>query len=367
MLSEIKTNEHFITTFFESKKWRIVRHIALIVVLYIVLEMPEEINRKTFETLGILDPEKALIEIRKVVAVMFVVCLALIYTNLFILVPKLLFKNKFATYFSYIVSLVIVKYFFELVLSENLKKFIPPDLCITNLSIKDFIASCTIAFVFLMGTSGYKIFKKWFFESRQFTALKEAKLNEELTSLKNQINPHFLFNTLNNLNTLIATNTNKASAVVLGLSDVLRFYLYEADKEKILLKKDIEILKQVLELEKIRRDNFQFSLYVESNISGLMLPPFIFTNFVENAIKHSIDNTAFSFVHITFKIEADKLIFNCENSIPSIKQSHNVGGLGIQNIKRRLELIYQNNYTLTMNEIENKYTVKLTIPIQNLS
>lgn len=363
MLSPTKSNEEFLITFFESKVWRIARHIFLFIVLYIVLELPEDLNINTLKAIGVTNPAKAVVEISKAVRFIYVICIIIIYFNLYILVPRLLFKNKFAIYLTSLLAIVTLKYGCELIASKHLIKFVPNDFTFTDLTVKGFVTSCSIAFVFILSTTGYKIFKKWVYDSMQFAALKEATLKEELTNLKNQINPHFLFNTLNNLNTLIATNTPKASAVVLGLSDVLRFYLYEADKENILLKKDIEILKQVLELEKIRRDNFQFSITTQGNISGLMIPPFIFTNFVENAIKHSLDNSAFSYVYITFTITENKLSFICENSTPTLITNSNYGGLGLQNIKRRLELLYKNNYQLEITEVENKYAVKLELTI----
>ena len=94
-----------------------------------------------------------------------------------------------------------------------------------------------------------------------------------------------------------------------------------------------------------------------------MIPPFIFTNFVENAIKHSLDNSAFSYVYITFTITENKLSFICENSTPTLITNSNYGGLGLQNIKRRLELLYKNNYQLEITEVENKYAVKLELTI----
>lgn len=363
MLTANKTNEEFLFTFFESKAWRIARHIMMIVVLFIVLELPEDLNKNTLEVLGVKDIPHVISELKKTVKIIYFVCLAIIYINLFFLVPKLLFKKRFILYFFCLFILVTAKFAVELYCSYDLARCVPKELTFTEFSVKSFVSSCTIAFVFLIATAGYRVFKKWVYDSKQYAALKEATLKEELSNLKNQINPHFLFNTLNNLNTLIDTNTAKASAVVLGLSDVLRFYLYEANKENIILKKDIDILKQVLELEKIRRDNFQFSINTESNISGVMVPPFIFTNFVENAIKHSVDNNAFSYVHIIFSIENNNIIFECENSTPIIKSNSNYGGLGLQNIKRRLELLYKNNYQLEMNEVGNKYSVKLEVPL----
>jgi LytS/YehU family sensor histidine kinase len=193
--------------------------------------------------------------------------------------------------------------------------------------------------------------------------MREAKIQEELTNLKNQINPHFLFNTLNNLNTLISTDAGKASAVVLGLSDVLRYQLYEANGDKVLLKKDIEIVRQFLELEKIRRDNFQFGITVEGTVGGVMIPPFIFINFVENAIKHSADNKGFSYISLDFTVANGYLNFNCNNSKPAMAVIKNTGGLGLQNIKRRLELMYANTFTLAINDEAKEFTINLKLPV----
>ena len=357
------TSEDFLITFFESKTWRFVRHLTLIIVLAIIIATPSDLNIDFLKKLGVINPQEVLNILRITVYIVYFFCLAMIYVNLFVLVPKYLFKNKIITYLIFLILLVSTKYCIEAVCQSILNKFVPAEFKMFDVDFKGYIESTTIAFVFLIATAGYRVFKKWVYESKQFAALKEATLKEELTNLKNQINPHFLFNTLNNLNTLIATDSRKASAVVLGLSDVLRFYLYEANKEKVLLKKDIEILKQVLELEKIRRDDFQFSLNFDNSISGLMVPPFIFTNFVENAIKHSVDNNLFSFVHIKFRVESSHLVFECENSLPNVKLINNVGGLGLQNVKRRLELIYNNEYSLAMNDIDNKYLVKLKLPL----
>ena len=355
--------EDFLIIFFENKKWRIVRHLVLIIVLGIVISMPSDIDINFLKKLGVLNPQEALSILHRTVYIVYFFCLAMIYFNLFVLVPKLLFKNKILIYLLSLVFLVSIKYTIEAICQTILNNYIPKDFILFDVNFKGYVESTTIAFVFLIATAGYKIFKKWVYESRQLAEMKEAKLKEELTNLKNQINPHFLFNTLNNLNTLITTNTSRASAVVLGLSDVLRFYLYEADKDKVLLKKDIDILRQVLELEKIRRDDFQFSLTTDSNISGLMIPPFIFTNFVENAIKYSVNNNSFSFVTIHFVVIDNHVVFSCENSTPPLKVINKYGGLGLQNVQRRLELMYGQNFVLDMNEEENKYSVKLKLPI----
>ena len=312
---------------------------------------------------GESNPKELLNSLYLTFFLLFLDSLAIVYINLYFLIPKFLLRNKFVLYFVGCVALVVVNILLELCIPDNILKYLPPEFLAKEGNFKSFVGSSILAFVFLIATAGYRIFKKWVYESKQLASIKEAKLKEELSKLKNQINPHFLFNTLNNLNTLITTNPGKASAVALGLSDVLRFYLYEADKDSVLLKKDIEILKQVLELEKIRRTDFQFALITNSNINGIIVPPFIFTNFVENAIKHSLSDNSFSYVNIAFSAEGDYLVFDCENSIPKYRTVNEYGGLGLKNIQRRLELIYGDDYNLEINETGNKFTVKLTLPL----
>lgn len=355
--------ENFLLSFFIDKNWRIVRHAALILLTAASMYPSSNLTVDFLKNAGEENPVEVLNSLYLTFFLLFIDSLAIVYINLYLLIPKLLLRNKYILYFVGCVVLVIVNILLELCIPAKIIKYLPPEFLAREGNFKSFLGSSILAFVFLIATAGYRIFKKWVHESKQLASIKEAKLKEELSKLKNQINPHFLFNTLNNLNTLITTNAGKASAVVLGLSDVLRFYLYEADKDKVLLKKDTEVLKQVLELEKIRRDDFQFALNTNNNINGIMVPPFIFTNFVENAIKHSISDHSFSFVNIGFSIEGNYLVFDCENSIPQHKTVNKYGGLGLKNIQRRLELIYGDDYSLAIDETGNSFTVKLKLPL----
>lgn len=355
--------EGYLLSFFISKKWSIVRHVGMILVAAVTMFPSRNLTVEFLRNAGETNPTGVLNSIYLSVFFLFIEAFAMIYTNLYVLIPKILFRNKFMWYSASCIALVGLSVLLELVIPREIVKYLPGSFILTEFSLKSILESTSMAFVFLIATTGYRVFKKWLQDTQQIAAIKEAKLKEELTNLKNQINPHFLFNTLNNLNTLITTNASKASAVVLGLSDVLRFYLYEADKDQVLLKKDTDILKQVLELAKIRRDDFQFAIAINNNINSIMVPPLIFTNFVENAIKHSISDHSFSFVNIAFSVEANYLVFDCENSTPQHKTAIKPGGLGLKNIQRRLDLIYGHAYSLTINETENNFAVKLKLPL----
>jgi sensor histidine kinase YesM len=360
MAEQVKL-ENILLDFLVSKKWRVARHIAMIVVLAAIFY--PKIDIEVFKKLKIENPDEIVKGIENATIAMYFLSIIFLYVNLLLLIPRLLLKNKYALYFFSCIFLAIVNFIIEYFFSRYFLESISKYTTVVEFSIKGFIDSSFIPLIFLGATAGHQIFKKWVTDTKLLAEMREAKIQEELTNLKNQINPHFLFNTLNNLNTLIATDAAKASAVVLGLSDVLRYQLYEANGDKVLLKKDIEIVRQFLELEKIRRDNFQFGITVEGTITGVMIPPFIFINFVENAIKHSADNKSFSYISLDFTVAHGYLNFNCKNSKPAMVVIKNTGGLGLQNIKRRLQLMYANTFTLAINDETKEFTINLKLPV----
>lgn len=191
--------------------------------------------------------------------------------------------------------------------------------------------------------------------------LEQSKTSAELEQLKNQINPHFLFNMLNNANVLTKKDPEKASQVLMKLSDLLRYQLYDSARDKVLLTSDIHFLEDFLNLEKVRRDSFDFLISKEGDLSGVQIPPLLFISFVENAVKHNNDATKPSYVHLYFDLRAGRLFFKCINSKPMLKSIGNTGGLGLTNIKRRLELLYPATHSLIIDEDPEKYCVTLTL------
>jgi len=150
---------------------------------------------------------------------------------------------------------------------------------------------------------------------------------------------------LNNANVLTKKDPNKASEVLMKLSDLLRYQLYDSARDKVLLTSDIRFIEDFLNLEKVRRDNFDFLISKEGDLSGVQIPPLLFISFVENAVKHNNDTEKLSFVNLFFNVSNNELSFKCINSKPKIKAIKNVtGGLGLKNIKRRLELLYPSTH-----------------------
>lgn len=295
---------------------------------------------------------------------MFCIAVFIIYFNLLALIPRLLFKGKYLIYTVCVLAMAFLYYMGDYLHGNAVYKGFENYIDIPGITIKDIIDNILLPLVFLGATSGYKIFKKWIIDTQRLNELQKAQIQDELTHLKNQINPHFLFNTLNNLQTLTKTDLEKASQVILGLSDVLRFQIYDSTKESVLLQKDIDMLTYYLMLEKIRRDNFHYEIKINGDITGILIPPLLFINFIENALKHGVDTRGASFLFVEFwHTEKNKLIFIATNSKHPVSTIKPNGGLGLKIISRRLELLYGKHYHLDLIDEPDLYTVKLTLPI----
>ena len=168
---------------------------------------------------------------------------------------------------------------------------------------------------------------------------------------------------LNNANVLIKRNPEEASKVLFKLEDLLRYQINDSSRERVALASDIHFMNDFLNLEKIRRDHFQFTMDQEGDIDSIWIQPLLFIPFVENAVKHSFDSEHPSSVHFSFKVEENRLEFRCENTMPAVAVSNKVGGIGLANIQRRLGLLYPDRYELKQIENENRYMVTLCITL----
>jgi len=207
-----------------------------------------------------------------------------------------------------------------------------------------------------------------FITQNELLKLQKEKLQLELNALKAQIHPHFLFNTLNNLYSLTLKNSEKASEMILKLSDIMRYVLYQANEEKVLLNKELEFISSYTELQRIRYHNrYDISFKVEGEVEEQMIAPLLFIDFVENAFKHGIDKRfSDGFVHIRFHINKNSISFTVENSIGNneqldVKQSD--AGIGLNNIIKRLLILYPNRHQLDIINKNEIFTVKLQIEL----
>ena len=191
--------------------------------------------------------------------------------------------------------------------------------------------------------------------------LKNEKAKTELLHLKSQVNPHFFFNTLNNLYGLVERDPKKAQGLILKLSDLMRYSIYEGEKEMVTLKDEVDYLKNYVELHKMRYHKdveVVFNCQIEENIKVM---PLLFIILLENAFKHGVENLRKNaFVHINIVTFEDKIQFDIENNFDN-SEIVEESGIGLKNLKRRLELVYPNAHKLSFSTVENVYKVQLTL------
>lgn len=191
---------------------------------------------------------------------------------------------------------------------------------------------------------------------------KRSRVQYELDFLKNQLSPHFLFNTLNNISALIPIDPKRAEKSMTQLSSLLRITLYQTSDEFIPIGEDIEILKKYAELEKLRLDeSFDLKIDVQVEDPNFKIAPLIAMPLMENSIKHSIGGQGKNFAHVSIVQQGDSVLFTAENSNHPRKSKNNSGGLGLATFKKRLELTYMNKheYTVDANEDTYKCTLRL--------
>ncbi len=211
----------------------------------------------------------------------------------------------------------------------------------------------------------FRIAIDWFKKREEQKELEKEHIKTELALLRSQVNPHFLFNSLNNINSFVAKNPDKSSYAIIKLSEIMRYMLYEAKEEQVLLTKEINYIQNYLELQKIRYENKEFVAFELSGIPpNILVPPMLFIPFIENAFKHGRKNEK-NKIHISFLYEENILSFTCVNSKRKLSESENSApkGIGIENIKRRLQLLYPNCHSLDIEDSKENYEVYLNIDI----
>ena len=207
--------------------------------------------------------------------------------------------------------------------------------------------------------------KDWFeFEAKK-KEVENEKLTAELNFLKAQINPHFLFNTLNNLYYLAFTQSPNTTEVIAKLSQMMRYMIYDSNYPQVPLSKEIEYMQNYISLERLRLNNtIPIEFEIKGNAEGVRIAPLIFITFLENAFKHGVSNSnPKAWVNVAINIQGNECIYKVENSkIPSSKtEAGEKSGIGLQNVRRRLELSYPGQYQLQVDDRPDRYSVQLNL------
>lgn len=288
------------------------------------------------------------------------------YTNYFFSIPKLLLSKKLVIFF--IINLVL--YCACSVVLEMLKDFIRPGFPSDQApgdgpSQAEMILRAFIAFALITGVAvAIRTTTQWFRSEELRKDLESEHLKSELANLKNQLNPHFFFNTLNNIYSLINQNQEKAQDSIIQLSKLMRYLLYDSNEKYVPLKKEIEFIHHYIDLMKLRvTPNVSVKYSLPKETGGYSIAPLLFISLIENSFKHGISLSKPSEIEMELKItEMKDLIFDIRNtSFPKTDKDISGSGIGLENLKKRLALLYPHKHTLDVKSDENYYQTILTL------
>ncbi len=290
-----------------------------------------------------------------------IINIGLFYLNLLVFIPRFLDKKKFRSY-AFILAITviilgIVKYGIALLFKELL-------LVADHKPISFwlyFLNSLFTSLVFIFLSTGSRFTLDWFLNERVQRDLENQRLSAELAFLKSQINPHFLFNSLNTIYSLAYQKSETTPEAVLKLSEIMRYMLYECNDNKVDLDKELKYLQNYIDLQKIRFGNKAFIEYtVNGNVDQQRIVPLILISFVENAFKHGVANDPENPIVLKLTVGTHKLTFYVHNK----KHQHNrdaAGGIGLANVQRRLDLLYPGNYLLNIENKAGTYSSELSL------
>jgi len=303
-----------------------------------------------------------------------------VYFCLYVLIPKYLIKGKYLHFFISVAivilgmaALITANYFFAASFSEQsvyvLFKISPATPA--TIFLHNALSSCISATTLGMSI---KLAKNWLDAQKRQQLLEKEKLETELKFLKSQFNPHFLFNTINSIFVLINKNPEMASESLVKFSSLMRYQLYECNSNQIPLRNELAYIESFIELESLRQnDNFDLEIKIPKiTAETLTVAPFILIPFIENAFKHiSEDKELRKWLNLSIGIENNQLNFELSNSANyevrhQLPEGINYGGLGLKNVKRRLDLIYPNAHVLLIKKGKDVHTVKLVLTLAHI-
>lgn len=303
----------------------------------------------------------------------FPIHITLCYLNIYVLMPKLLFKRKFLSFILSILTavylMVVLKFYLTYYLVSN--DVWPEGPEIINAITLNYTVNMMIGEIYVIAfVTAIKITMDWIKEHRRLMDLEKVQLETELQFLRTQISPHFFFNTLNNIYSLTIEKSNKTPKIILKLSELMRYLLYDTKVKRQSLEKEIICIQNYLDLEKIRhKENLEINMEISGEIRDKNIAPILLLSFIENSFKHGVrKNIGKIRIDINFKIEKNFLYFSISNPIPTItnfdQKFDPKGGIGLKNVKKRLSLGYKpDEYELKINAGEKFFKVDLKIKV----
>lgn len=301
------------------------------------------------------NPEAGLLDYFKWLSVLGISA-AVVYVNLYILFPKYFFKKKYLIY-SLILTLILTigAFILRVIFPVENSTFAAPILQnIINL------------FFFVVITSSFKFYREYTRKQELLILAENEQLKTELSLLKSQVNPHFLFNTLNNLYGLIIQNQNtEASEITLKLSDLMRYILKSSKDVNVSLRDEIKFIEDYLAIEKIRlAKNVQIKFEFSGLEKDILIAPLLFIPLIENVFKHGMQNIAEeNFAHLFLSKQGNEVFFEVHNSIGKSINKQIISGTGLINLRKRLQLIYPHKHQLEINKTKTNFKAILYVQL----
>ncbi|MCX6268320.1 MAG: histidine kinase [Bacteroidetes bacterium] len=306
--------------------------------------------------------------------------------NRFILVPRFLFKGKIKAYIFSLLGVILVltigSHVYDVysmsarpqkVARADIGKRQPPDSPPDRNKppgkpfprpVPPFANFLIFSFLIVGFDTGLRSGLRWISVENEKVKLEKENVSNQLALLKTQVSPHFFMNTLNNIHALVDVNTEEAKEAIIKLSKLMRYLLYETENEQTTLNKEVEFLESYINLMKLRfSEKVRITFTRPGSIPDTSIPPFLFVSFIENAFKHGISYTNESFITIDLILGKKRLLFEVKNSKTEKSHMSEFSGLGIENTRKRLTLIYGDTYHLDIIDNEELFTVNLSIPL----
>ncbi len=290
------------------------------------------------------------------------------YANYLFLIKKYLFNRKFGGFILWNVILVAVvsvlvriTYKYVYPIPAGMPRPIRPRAALDTLS---FISRNTVIYLAIIcAATAVKMTEKWYKDENRRKEIEKATAEAELATLKSQVNPHFLFNTLNNIYSLIGIDQDKAQEAVHDLSGMLRYVLYESEKPTVPLASETAFLKDYIKLMRMRcTPDVRMDINLQEGNPDTQIAPMLFIPLVENAFKHGISDSAPSSIKVDLHEDGDYVVCLVENScFPKDDSDRSGSGIGIKNLCRRLDMLYPGKYSFEYGKVQSLYRCLLKI------
>lgn len=331
------TESSFIYDFFTSPRYRIRRHILLILSLALITSHQTYINFQKYPDLWTYK------------MYLWVAYLTVIYFNIYVLVPLLLLKKKYTLYGLILSGSIILMLFARYWIKQAAFSTLNITQTYTWISLLDSVSYFAFYVICVSGVSITILLRRWMENKMQISRLENEHVKQEVDRMKEQINPQFLFGILAHTSELTKTDPGKTSAILLKLSQLLRYELYDCNREEVLLSSDIRFVANYLLLEQLHDGNFTYMLSTTGNTGSHFVSPLLFISVVQSVLNQIRCGKEPFALQVFFRVDDNKIRMNCDVDIPDLQDS------GFSNIRQRLDLLYSAGdygFSVTANSVE---------------